>query len=40
MGGVDVATAQERGLHFEGDVEAVRRIAESDGDVPASALRS
>jgi hypothetical protein len=38
--GLDLATARERGLGFEGDPDAVRRVARTPADVPASALRS
>jgi len=40
MRGADLASARKRGLHFEGDVEAVRRVAGSDADVRESAPRS
>jgi len=40
MRGADLASARKRGLHFEGDAEAVRRVAGSEADVRESAPRS
>jgi len=38
--GLDLTTARAKGLDFQGDPQAVRRVARSRADVPASALRS